>query len=120
MMLSKYFNCKMMLKYFNIGFIPDPFHQSHLDTFTGFVLMMQYPVLGMSTLFCEIVCSVLLFIKRDAQVNEIFYPVGSLMNNHSDNLFITDPSSCYQCIICLLYTSPSPRDRTRSRMPSSA
>ena len=24
------------------------------------------------------------------------------------------------CITCLLYTSPSPRDRTRSRMPSSA
>ena len=25
-----------------------------------------------------------------------------------------------ECIYCLLYTSPSPRDRTRSRMPSSA
>ena len=25
-----------------------------------------------------------------------------------------------QSFICLLYTSPSPRDRTRSRMPSSA
>ena len=25
-----------------------------------------------------------------------------------------------QVITCLLYTSPSPRDRTRSRMPSSA
>ena len=25
-----------------------------------------------------------------------------------------------QGILCLLYTSPSPRDRTRSRMPSSA
>ena len=25
-----------------------------------------------------------------------------------------------QPLICLLYTSPSPRDRTRSRMPSSA
>ena len=25
-----------------------------------------------------------------------------------------------QCTPCLLYTSPSPRDRTRSRMPSSA
>ena len=24
------------------------------------------------------------------------------------------------CLACLLYTSPSPRDRTRSRMPSSA
>ena len=26
----------------------------------------------------------------------------------------------YRAKICLLYTSPSPRDRTRSRMPSSA
>ena len=26
----------------------------------------------------------------------------------------------YLLYICLLYTSPSPRDRTRSRMPSSA
>ena len=26
----------------------------------------------------------------------------------------------YQYVTCLLYTSPSPRDRTRSRMPSSA
>ena len=25
-----------------------------------------------------------------------------------------------QALTCLLYTSPSPRDRTRSRMPSSA
>ena len=33
--------------------------------------------------------------------------------------FVTDPGSM-QCVICLLYTSPSPRDRTRSRMPSSA
>ena len=25
-----------------------------------------------------------------------------------------------EALVCLLYTSPSPRDRTRSRMPSSA
>ena len=31
---------------------------------------------------------------------------------------ITVPA--YTTYICLLYTSPSPRDRTRSRMPSSA
>ena len=30
------------------------------------------------------------------------------------------PLTCRQGIFCLLYTSPSPRDRTRSRMPSSA
>ena len=29
-------------------------------------------------------------------------------------------AECEDCRICLLYTSPSPRDRTRSRMPSSA
>ena len=34
-----------------------------------------------------------------------------------------DPSDVFDHILtddCLLYTSPSPRDRTRSRMPSSA
>ena len=32
-----------------------------------------------------------------------------------------DPSLAYVMMgACLLYTSPSPRDRTRSRMPSSA
>ena len=31
---------------------------------------------------------------------------------------LSDPNS--KQITCLLYTSPSPRDRTRSRMPSSA
>ena len=29
-------------------------------------------------------------------------------------------SGCVLILCCLLYTSPSPRDRTRSRMPSSA
>ena len=39
---------------------------------------------------------------------------------------ITDPAiiaaakMSHRYITCLLYTSPSPRDRTRSRMPSSA
>ena len=27
---------------------------------------------------------------------------------------------CFWCWLCLLYTSPSPRDRQKSRMPSSA
>ena len=37
-----------------------------------------------------------------------------------DNLFPLGKSTVGQTINCLLYTSPSPRDRTRSRMPSSA
>ena len=37
-----------------------------------------------------------------------------------DKLFLLPDSTYYYIITCLLYTSPSPRDRTRSRMPSSA
>ena len=47
------------------------------------------------------------------------YPVGIEINaNH-----ISSPTDGYvyaKATPCLLYTSPSPRDRTRSRMPSSA
>ena len=39
-----------------------------------------------------------------------FSPVIAEANDRSDGIYSA----------CLLYTSPSPRDRTRSRMPSSA
>ena len=37
-----------------------------------------------------------------------------------DKSLMTDPTFQIDGKYCLLYTSPSPRDRTRSRMPSSA
>ena len=40
--------------------------------------------------------------------------------NYIDPAMIGNEPSYYQCSSCLLYTSPSPRARTRSRMPSSA
>ena len=40
--------------------------------------------------------------------------------NETDNSVMQISSRVYPHCICLLYTSPSPRDRTRSRMPSSA
>ena len=43
------------------------------------------------------------------------YDEGHLMGT-----FAEDTAEHYQFTRCLLYTSPSPRDRTRSRMPSSA
>ena len=52
----------------------------------------------------------------------MFGLINSNMNQWQNNLselvkYEPDHISCYNC---LLYTSPSPRDRTRSRMPSSA
>ena len=45
-------------------------------------------------------------------------------NYEAKTLILNDSNGnelfCYLEQICLLYTSPSPRDRTRSRMPSSA
>ena len=40
-------------------------------------------------------------------------------DGHKFKVFRTN-DNLQNCISCLLYTSPSPRDRTRSRMPSSA
>ena len=38
----------------------------------------------------------------------------------SNNITVKFYGQLHQYLCCLLYTSPSPRDRTRSRMPSSA
>ena len=39
---------------------------------------------------------------------------------HPEIVFGKVDTEAEQALACLLYTSPSPRDRTRSRMPSSA
>ena len=51
---------------------------------------------------------------------------GATVYSNTDDVF-TDPDTRatsaavdFSGGVCLLYTSPSPRDRTRSRMPSSA
>ena len=49
--------------------------------------------------------------------NNEFYPEAQSVNIDLSKLELEKEHTIY---ICLLYTSPSPRDRTRSRMPSSA
>ena len=47
--------------------------------------------------------------------------VSMVEPNFRKPLDLLDPAGAqYPDYVCLLYTSPSPRDRTRSRMPSSA
>ena len=47
--------------------------------------------------------------------------IARLLGTSGDyDLTVVDRSATSLARLCLLYTSPSPRDRTRSRMPSSA
>ena len=47
--------------------------------------------------------------------------MGTIQEDERWNLFVAkNPSYDGDCLACLLYTSPSPRDMRRSRMPSSA
>ena len=54
--------------------------------------------------------------KLDQAKKALLYCVNNL--NQGDHFNIIRFST--EAYACLLYTSPSPRDRTRSRMPSSA
>ena len=49
------------------------------------------------------------------------FPMGLILQEVSQDSFIDIPQPVLDLYkLCLLYTSPSPRDRQKSRMPSSA
>ena len=58
--------------------------------------------------------------------NNKLHAIGIMSGTSLDGIDVSYVSSDgksrfnHNCSSCLLYTSPSPRDRTRSRMPSSA
>ena len=57
-------------------------------------------------------------LKKQYQIDQVLVVADSAMIDQSNQEFILQtPGLDY---ICLLYTSPSPRDRQKSRMPSSA
>ena len=53
-----------------------------------------------------------------AQTGKDFYAVQFVLESVISSITVADCTG--EGSLCLLYTSPSPRDRTRSRMPSSA
>mgnify|MGYP003308721071 CR=1 FL=1 len=61
----------------------------------------------------------ILFKQLDEVRNEINIPL-IIMGYFNPIMQYGIENFCKRCMSCLLYTSPSPRDRTRSRMPSSA
>ena len=59
--------------------------------------------------------------SSDLGVAKVFYTIiNGDISDSPDNKSLEKFASMVRSKLCLLYTSPSPRDRTRSRMPSSA
>ena len=59
------------------------------------------------------------FLKK-LKIELPFDPAITLLGIYPEKTIIQKESYTTMFTACLLYTSPSPRDRTRSRMPSSA
>ena len=53
-------------------------------------------------------------MKKSGQLDEVMKGMKKKNQNEADNVVYEQTEDC------LLYTSPSPRDRQKSRMPSSA
>ena len=58
----------------------------------------------------------MLVMELRSKIHDAILYAHKLQNSQA----IANSDSLLDDYICLLYTSPSPRDRTRSRMPSSA
>src|SRR5665647_1950617 len=56
--------------------------------------MMEYPVLGMTSLHGHIKAAVSLFVKINPHINQLPYPCGGLTDNHPHNLLITISGTC--------------------------
>ena len=86
----------------------------------SFLWLISLPI------FAQLHIEGIFFVGENAEVHvwndlDILTANGELSNEGTIELegnFSLDADANF--ISCLLYTSPSPRDRTRSRMPSSA
>ena len=70
----------------------------------------------------KVPCDVMNYEELKTKLEKIKI-IDVLVNNAGTNIpepFEKIKQTSMNYLVCLLYTSPSPRDRTRSRMPSSA
>ena len=88
------------------------------------------PLAGCLIFIVSITALVIAYLTKQFQEENIIYSNNNQMKNKNLNIKTVEKEKVVAetlngrfamiGLICLLYTSPSPRDRTRSRMPSSA
>ena len=85
---------------------------------SGFVSIIGRPNVGKSTLINALMEDKLSIITSKAQTTR--HRIRGIINGDDYQIVISDTPGILDPNYCLLYTSPSPRDRQKSRMPSSA
>src|SRR5659263_606583 len=88
-MLGHQINSKMIFENFNVFVLTNSFYKHFFYRSPGLILMMKYPVLGMTSLHGHIKAAVSLFVKINPHINQLPYPCGGLTDNHPHNLLIT-------------------------------
>ena len=66
------------------------------------------------------IASLLLALKMKGETPEERTAIAQVMRGHAQHIPTEIHDAMDNCGTCLLYTSPSPRDLSTSRMPSSA
>ena len=74
----------------------------------------------MSRTRLSILIAVCLFLALPAPAQKLFEESSDLLPKEIERMYLKGLQFIVQSQICLLYTSPSPRDGLLSRMPSSA
>eukprot|EP00828_Plagiopyla_frontata_P033681 TRINITY_DN4373_c0_g1_i1.p1 TRINITY_DN4373_c0_g1~~TRINITY_DN4373_c0_g1_i1.p1 ORF type:complete len:140 (+),score=12.41 TRINITY_DN4373_c0_g1_i1:212-631(+) len=83
-------------------------------------IFIEIPPFFMYFTFSPIVGTVANGSFKESQFNKVVFPEFSNPIKTISNFYVVNNSHVLCVDTCLLYTSPSPRDRQKSRMPSSA
>ena len=122
---------KIAFWFWTIGFVVAFFPLFILGFMGATRRMNHYDVLEWQPLFViAAIGAILIFIGVGFQALQIYASIrdrdknrdatGDPWDGRNLEWSTKSPPPFYNYATCLLYTSPSPRDRTRSRMPSSA
>ena len=90
-----------------------------MKNFTKYLVVLILCIAGLrSQAQCTLSATSSGYNAAYAQVYVLVDQNGNIVDQNTTGTFNSVVNGVYQ--ICLLYTSPSPRDRQKSRMPSSA